>query len=468
MSEDPQANQTNADPETPPDLLAARAGSAKPESFFELPGVRKFMRNRMAVVALGIISVFFLTALLIMVPPGLIKSDSVTESVGLSKEPGFGRSASINERINHADRIVGDIAKALTTSDPQYSLEAFGYAERRLSSTDPQVVEDKLDLVNEAFDALDDAMADSDDAHDELFDLEEEAAKQVPPVAVDAQEAKRLNELIEAAEAVKLVELEALEVQLYELLPVPDSFTYKLRMLLGTDAQGRSIFLRAVYSIKTAVQIGFVTSLIAVVMGGLVGAAAGFFGGIIDHVVVWVYSTISAIPYLIWLIVIAFVVREINTPEDWRFFGGIALGQTLIPVYLAFILTFWIGPCRVVRGEAMKIKHLDYIQSARSIGASPKRILLWHVIPNTAYLLFINMSLLFVGSIKAEVILSFLGLGVQGQPSWGIMIRDAKDEVINGFFWQIGAATAFMFVLVLAFNIVSDALQDAFDPKHVG
>lgn len=468
MSEDPQANQTNADTESPPDLLAARAGGARPKGFFDIPGVRKFKRNRMAVVALAIIAVFFATAILIMVPPGLIQTSSVTKTVGLSKEPGFGRLASVNDRINHADRIVGDVSKALTTSDPQYSLEAFGYAERRLSSTDPEVVEDMLDQVNEAFDALDDAMADSDDALDELYELEDEASKQVPPVPADASEVERLNAEIEAAEAAKLVKLEALEEQLHKLLPVPDSFTYKLRTLLGTDAQGRSIFLRAVYSIKTAVQIGFVTSLIAVVLGGIVGAAAGFFGGIIDHVVVWVYSTISAIPYLIWLIVIAFVVREINTPEEWRFFGGIALGQTLIPVYLAFILTFWIGPCRVVRGEAMKIKHLDYIQSARSIGASPKRILLWHVIPNTAYLLFINMSLLFVGSIKAEVILSFLGLGVQGQPSWGIMIRDAKDEVINGFFWQIGAATAFMFVLVLAFNIVSDALQDAFDPKHVG
>jgi ABC-type dipeptide/oligopeptide/nickel transport system permease subunit len=81
--------------------------------------------------------------------------------------------------------------------------------------------------------------------------------------------------------------------------------------------------------------------------------------------------------------------------------------------------------------------------------------------------MFINFSLLFIGAIKAEVILSFLGLGVKDEPSWGVMINHAKAEVLNGFFWQIGAATTFMLVLVLAFNVLSDALQDAFDPKHV-
>ena len=95
------------------------------------------------------------------------------------------------------------------------------------------------------------------------------------------------------------------------------------------------------------------------------------------------------------------------------------------------------------------------------------KILIRHILPNTAHLMFINFSLLFIGAIKSEVILSFLGLGVKSGPSWGIMINQSKPEVINGFFWQIGAATVFMFGLVLAFNIVSDAMQDAFDPKHM-
>ena len=99
--------------------------------------------------------------------------------------------------------------------------------------------------------------------------------------------------------------------------------------------------------------------------------------------------------------------------------------------------------------------------------SSLSSIMLKHVVPNTAHLMFINMSLLFIGAIKSEVILSFLGLGVKGQPSWGTMISQAKEDVSNYFFWEVGTASVLMFGLVLAFNIVSDALQDAFDPKHV-
>lgn len=114
----------------------------------------------------------------------------------------------------------------------------------------------------------------------------------------------------------------------------------------------------------------------------------------------------------------------------------------------------------------MKLKELEYVQAATTVGFSGMYILVRHVLPNTAHLMLINFSLLLIGAIKSEVILSFLGLGVKSGASWGIMISDSKPEVINGFFWQIGTATAFMFVLVLAFNILSDALQDVFDPKH--
>ncbi|MEZ6105221.1 MAG: ABC transporter permease [Pirellulaceae bacterium] len=148
---------------------------------------------------------------------------------------------------------------------------------------------------------------------------------------------------------------------------------------------------------------------------------------------------------------------------------GKPIGQTLIPVYIAFCATFWIGPCRVIRGETMKIRELEYVQAAVANGFSSIYILFRHVLPNTIHLMLINFSLLLIGAIKSEVILSYLALGVQpgAGASWGIMIRDAKSEVLESFFWQIGAASVLMFIFVLAFNILSDALQDAFDPKHV-
>ncbi len=264
------------------------------------------------------------------------------------------------------------------------------------------------------------------------------------------------GEGIDDAVNAKLADIEPILAQLY---PVPtglNGIIYKFRLMLGTDQQGRSIMLRALYSAKIAIQVGLIVSFCAVLFGSIVGAAAGYFGGFIDHIVIWLYSTFSSIPYLVLLVVLSFM------------FTGSPLEKTLIPLYVAFSLTFWIGPCRVTRGESLKLKSLDYVQAAQALGASKSRILLKHIIPNTSHLMFINSSLLFIGAIKGEVVLTFLGLGLKEGVSWGTMISQSKPEVVSGFFWQIGAATFFMFVLVLAFNILTDALQDAFDPKHVG
>ena len=270
----------------------------------------------------------------------------------------------------------------------------------------------------------------------------------------------------------KLAQLEQMTQSLVTPLGGWPSFMRSVKLLLGTDRQGRSILVRAIYSIKIAVQIGMVTAILSVLIGGLLGAAAGYFGGSVDFVVTWLYTTFASIPNLVLLVLLANMFSEmpffqalLNEPPP----GLRWINPQLLPVYVAFCATFWIGPCRVTRGEALKIKNLDYVHAATTLGLSRMTILFRHILPNTVHLTLINFSLLLIGAIKSEVILSFLGLGVKSGASWGIMIRDAGvgQEVINGFFWQIGAATAFMFVFVLAFNILSDAMQDAFDPKHV-
>ncbi len=256
--------------------------------------------------------------------------------------------------------------------------------------------------------------------------------------------------------------VEQAEVVIDQIFPHPKGFAgtaFKARQLLGTDRQGRSIFLRTLYSAKIAIQVGVVVGFTAVFFGSILGAAAAFFGGWVDHLVAWLYSTFSSIPQLVLLAVLSFM-----------FLSDALSGFRGLPsLYFAFAMTYWIGPCRVIRGEAMKIKELEYVQAATAIGFGRFYILMRHILPNTMHLMFINFSLLFIGAIKGEVILTFLGLGLPlgSGASWGIMISQAKAEVVSGFFWQIGAATFFMFVLVLAFNILSDALQDAFDPKHV-
>lgn len=295
------------------------------------------------------------------------------------------------------------------------------------------------------------------DSIDALYDLE--PLDPIYDQSIIDQIQSGIDDASDGINAVINSKLTQIEPILTELYPIPsglEGWIYKFRLMLGTDQQGRSIMLRALYSAKIAIQVGLIVSLIAVLFGSIIGAAAGYFGGLVDHTVIWLYSTFSSIPYLVLLVVLAFM------------FTGSMFEGTLIPLYVAFTLTYWIGPCRVTRGEALKLKQLDYVQAAQALGASKARILLKHIIPNTSHLMFINSSLLFIGAIKGEVVLTFLGLGLKEGASWGIMISQSKPEVVSGFFWQIGAATFFMFVLVLAFNIMTDALQDAFDPKHVG
>jgi ABC-type dipeptide/oligopeptide/nickel transport system permease subunit len=221
--------------------------------------------------------------------------------------------------------------------------------------------------------------------------------------------------------------------------------------IFGTDIFGRSVFLKMVKAAETAVAIGLATATIALVIGTLLGMLAGYFGGIVDELIVWLYTTWSSIPGIMLLVAIAFI-----------------LGKGTTTVFISLGVTSWVGLCRVVRGEVMKHKDREYAQAASALGASHTRRIFKHILPNISHVMIINFSLTFEAAIKAEVILSYLGLGVQGRPSWGTMIDDSKLELARGVWWQLGAATLAMFIIVLAFNILGDALRDALDPKLKG
>ncbi|MFP4521623.1 MAG: ABC transporter permease, partial [Fibrobacterota bacterium] len=192
-----------------------------------------------------------------------------------------------------------------------------------------------------------------------------------------------------------------------------------------------------------------ITTLIAIPIGVFFGALAGYYRGKVDEIIVWFYSTLDSIPYLLLLLALTMV-----------------LGRGIGSVYLAIGLTSWVGICRVVRAEFIKQKELDFVQAARAVGTGDFRIIFFHILPNVIHLVLINFSLRFVSAIKSEVILSYLGLGAQQEPSWGIMISDARLELIGrGVYWQLAAATAAMFFIILAFNVFNDSLRDALDPK---
>jgi ABC-type dipeptide/oligopeptide/nickel transport system permease subunit len=224
-----------------------------------------------------------------------------------------------------------------------------------------------------------------------------------------------------------------------------------LEHLFGTDIFGRSVLQKVIRGTQVAMSVGVAASIIAIPIGVLLGAFAGYFGGWIDDFVTWLYTTFSSVPNIMLLISITLI-----------------LGKGIFAVYIALGATSWVTLCRLIRGEVMKHKEREYVQAAGAIGGGDMRKLFRHIMPNVSHIIIINTSMQFQIAIKSEVILSYLGLGVQGEPSWGTMIDDAKLELVRGVWWQLAGATVAMFFILLAFNILSDALRDALDPKLKG
>jgi len=169
---------------------------------------------------------------------------------------------------------------------------------------------------------------------------------------------------------------------------------------LGTDNLGRDVASRVVQGARIAFQVGVVTSLIAIPIGMVLGCLAGYFGGRTDDVIVWLYSTVACLPGLLFILAISMVV-----------------GKGLLGVYLGIGLTTWVGLCRLMRAEVIKHRDRAYVLAARSLGYSDLRVLFRHILPNVFHIVIITFSLRFPAAIGTEVFMSFLGIGVQGEPS---------------------------------------------------
>ncbi len=219
----------------------------------------------------------------------------------------------------------------------------------------------------------------------------------------------------------------------------------------GTNLIGQDIFDRALYSTKTAFEVGLVVALLATAVGAILGAIAGFFSGSwLDEVVIWLMGVLDSIPFYLFVAAIVFAMQD-----------------SPYAMHVAMISTFWTGVGRLIRGEVIKLRGLEYVEAAHAIGVPEYTIIFRHILPNTSHILLVQATITFVAAIKSEVILSFLGLGVKDGMSWGLMIAESSQEVLAGFFNNFLAASVFMFGLVMAFNMFSDALQDALDPRKV-
>lgn len=427
----------------------------------ESRSLKKFLRHKPAVISSAVITVYFIVAAAVILGD-LVSVEDCERRYGPKSTPGFAVSQLFEKRLQDVSWYAEQVEQKLTLR---------AKLKRRLEARGEEPTSNKIEeelrglrignlrpanVSAEEFQTRLDTLWDTVAELDEFDDLNNPGS--------DAETVERLTSRAEGQMRALYAEQSSSEAR------------YRtLHLLFGTDVAGRSVFLRSIYSIRVAVLVGFVTGIVSVAIGALLGLAAGYFGGWVDGIVTWLYSTFASIPNIVMLMVLAYMFRggEIDvwlnelTGDGFRWLIGGTLDETLIPVFVAFSATFWIGPCRVIRGETLKLRESEYVQAAQVMGYSRVRILLRHILPNISHLMLINFSLLFIGAIKSEVILSFLGIGVQSGASWGLMIDAARDEVLNDFFWQIGAATALMFGLVLAFNILSDALQDILDPKHV-
>jgi peptide/nickel transport system permease protein len=226
-------------------------------------------------------------------------------------------------------------------------------------------------------------------------------------------------------------------------------FALKSRHLLGTNNLGEDVLYNALKGVRTAFIIGIVPSLLSALFAVLFGLLAGYYGGWIDDVIQYVYQVLSSIPGILLLIAMLMVMER----GLWQL--CVALG-----------VTSWVGLCRLIRGETLKVRNMEYVEAARALGASDRRILFKHILPNVMYLIIIEVTLDFSALVMSETVLTWIGIGVEpGTGSWGRMIMTADRELASGIWWNLTAASAFLFMLVLAFNLFADALRDALDPR---
>ena len=239
--------------------------------------------------------------------------------------------------------------------------------------------------------------------------------------------------------------------------------------VLGTDKVGQDVFYQILKSIRTALVIGLVTTLVTLPLAIGLGILAGYFRGWVDDVIQYLYTTLSSIPGVL-LIAAAVLMMQVIIDTHPQWFSTAAERADLRLLALCFILgmTSWTGLCRLLRGETLKLRELEYIQAAQAFGVSDLRIILRHILPNLMHIVIIALVMDFSGLVLAEAVLSYVGIGVDStMTSFGMMINNARMELAREpmVWWSLASAFVFMFALVLAANLLADALRDAFDPR---
>lgn len=239
--------------------------------------------------------------------------------------------------------------------------------------------------------------------------------------------------------------------------------------VFGTDKVGQDVLYQVLKSVRTGLIIGLVTTLVMLPMAVLLGIVAGYFRGWVDDVIQYIYTVLNSIPGVL-LIAAAVLMMQVVIDTHPQWFSTAAERADLRLLALCFILgiTSWTGLCRLLRGETLKLRELEYIQAAQAFGVSSWRIIVRHILPNLMHIVIIALVMDFSGLVLAEAVLSYVGIGVDPtMTSFGTMINNARMELGREpvVWWSLAAAFAAMFILVLAANLFADAVRDAFDPR---
>ncbi len=239
--------------------------------------------------------------------------------------------------------------------------------------------------------------------------------------------------------------------------------------VFGTDKVGQDVLYLTLKSIRTGLVIGTVTTLVMLPFALALGIMAGYFKGWIDDVIQYLYTTLSSIPGVL-LIAAAVLMMQVYMDTHPEIFDSVTRRADFRLLFLCMILgvTSWTGLCRLLRGETLKLRELEYVQAAHAFGVGPWRIMARHILPNVLHIVIITTVLGFSGLVLSEAVLSYVGVGVDpATNSFGTMINSARLELAREpiVWWSIAAAFVFMFALVLSANLFADAVRDALDPR---
>ena len=239
--------------------------------------------------------------------------------------------------------------------------------------------------------------------------------------------------------------------------------------VLGTDKIGEDVFYQTIKSIRTGLVIGCVTTMVMLPFALVFGALSGYFGGVVDDVIQYIYTTLSSIPGVL-LIAAAILTLDVQMSKHSELFGQhlARADARLLALCLILGVTSWTSLCRLIRAETLKLRELEYVQAAKALGISSWKIIISHLLPNVLHIVLIVIALDFSGLVLAEAVLSYVGVGVDPTShSWGNMINQARLELARepAVWWSLVGSFSFMFALVLFANLFADAVRDGFDPR---